>query len=79
MFEHLHLPDDIANCWEGFAKLHQAQNQLPQAEEYWQKAADMYRQLSMPLRAEHCLEQLRQMKEQKQPADERDESSTNNG
>lgn len=79
VFEHLHLPDDIANCWEGFAKLHQAQNQLPQAEEYWQKAADMYRQLSMPLRAEHCLEQLRQMKEQKQPADERDESSTNNG
>ena len=79
LFEHLHLPAGIAECWEGFAKLHQAQQQLPQAEEYWRKAADMYRQLSMPLREQHCLEQLRQMREQKQSADERDESSTNNG
>jgi tetratricopeptide (TPR) repeat protein len=68
--EYLHLPQGIADCWEGVAELHQAQKQFPQAEECWQKAADMYRQLSMPLREQHCLEQLRQMKEQKQPADE---------
>lgn len=39
----------------------------------------MYRQLSMPLRAEHCLEQLRRMKEQNQSADERDNSSISKG
>ena len=77
--ENIQRPEGVAECWEGFAKLHQVQHQLPQAEEYWQKAADMYRQLTMPLRTEHCLEQLRRMKEQKQPADERDESSINNG
>ena len=79
MSEPIQYREGIAECWEGFAKLHQAQQQFPQAEEYWHKAADMYRQLSMPLREQHCLEQLRQMKEQKQLADERDESSTNNG
>uniref|UniRef100_UPI0040578BD8 tetratricopeptide repeat protein n=1 Tax=Candidatus Electronema sp. TaxID=2698783 RepID=UPI0040578BD8 len=75
VFEHLYIREGVAECWEGFAELHQAQQQLPQAEEYWHKAADRYRQLSMPLRAEYCLEQLRQMKEQKQSAYVRHEVS----
>ena len=79
VFEHIHCSVNVADCWEDFAKLHQAQQQLPQAEKYWQKAVEMYRQLSIPLREQHCLEQLCRMKEQKQPADERDESSTSNG
>lgn len=33
------------------------------------------RRHAMPLRAEHCLEQLRQTKEQKQPVDVRHEVS----
>ena len=75
LIEHIHCPEGVAECWEGFAKLHQAQQQLPHAKEYWQKAADMYRQLTMPLREQHCLEQLRRMKEQNQAADVRQEVS----
>jgi len=63
LFERIQCWEGVAECLEGFAELHQAQGQLQQAAEYWQKAADKYHELVMPLRAEQCLEQLRQMKE----------------
>ncbi len=64
LFERIQCWEGVAECLEGFAKLHQAQGQRQQAEEYWQKAAGKYHELTMPLRAEKCLEKLRQLKEQ---------------
>jgi tetratricopeptide (TPR) repeat protein len=64
LFECIQCKKGVLKCLEGFAELHQTQGQLQQAEEYWQKAADKYNELAMPLRAEKCLEQLRQLKKQ---------------